>query len=103
MLSACGYHHQRLRGGRGPSIGLYKNGLYQGRNGSAVTSLYDIERAEVLRGPQGFLFGRGAISGAMNIITNTPNTESPGGYAEVDGGADHLMGEGAVNVPSPTR
>lgn len=86
--------------GGDPSIGLYKNGLYQGRNGSAVTSLYDIERAEVLRGPQGFLFGRGAISGAMNIITNKPTTEGLSGYAEVDvAERDHLLGEGAVNIP----
>ncbi|MBP6725005.1 MAG: TonB-dependent receptor, partial [Halioglobus sp.] len=85
--------------GGDPSIGLYKNYLYQGRNGSAVTSLYDIERAEILRGPQGFLFGRGAISGAMNIITNKPNTESLGGYAEVGvAERDHLTTEGAVNV-----
>ena len=38
--------------GGDPSISLYKNGLYQGRTGSAMSSLYDIERAEVLRGPQ---------------------------------------------------
>ncbi len=86
--------------GGDPSIGLYKNYLYQGRNGSAVTSLYDIERAEILRGPQGFLFGRGAISGAMNIITVKPNTESVSGYAEVDvAERDHLAVEGAVNIP----
>lgn len=86
--------------GGDPSIGLYKNNLYQGRNGAAVTSLYDIERAEILRGPQGFLFGRGAISGAMNIITNKPDTESVSGYAEVDAAErDHLAAEGAINVP----
>ncbi|MCB1854596.1 MAG: TonB-dependent receptor, partial [Halieaceae bacterium] len=86
--------------GGDPSIGLYKNGLYQGRNGSAVTSLYDIERAEVLRGPQGFLFGRGAISGAMNIQTTKPSLDGVNGYAEVDvGERDLLAGEGAINVP----
>ncbi|MCB1848103.1 MAG: TonB-dependent receptor [Halieaceae bacterium] len=86
--------------GGDPSIGLYKNGLYQGRNGSAVTSLYDIERAEVLRGPQGFLFGRGAISGAMNIQTTRPSLDGVNGYAEVDAGErDRLIGEGAINVP----
>ncbi len=86
--------------GGDPSIGLYKNGLYQGRNGSAVTSLYDIERAEVLRGPQGFLFGRGAISGAMNIHTTRPDTEGVNGYAELNvGERDRLIAEGAINVP----
>jgi iron complex outermembrane receptor protein len=39
--------------GGDPSVSLYKNGLYQGRTGSGVSSLYDIERSEVLRGPQG--------------------------------------------------
>ena len=86
--------------GGDPSVGLYKNGLYQGRNGSAVTSLYDISSAEILRGPQGFLFGRGAISGAMNIHTVKPTTDGMEGYAEVDAGErGHLAAEGAINVP----
>jgi len=86
--------------GGDPSVSLYKNGLYQGRNGSAVSSLYDIERAEVLRGPQGFLFGRNSISGAMNIITAKPNTSQVEGYAELDvGERDVLVFEGGVNVP----
>jgi iron complex outermembrane receptor protein len=86
--------------GGDPSISLYKNGLYQGRTGSAVSSLYDIERAEMLRGPQGFLFGRNSVSGAMNIITAKPNTEQTEGYAELDvGERGVLVFEGAVNVP----
>jgi iron complex outermembrane receptor protein len=86
--------------GGDPSVGLYKNNLYQGRNGAAVTSLYDIERAEILRGRQGFLFGRGAISGAMNIFTTKPSTEDMTGYAEVDlGERGHGVAEGAVNIP----
>jgi len=86
--------------GGDPSVSLYKNGLYQGRNGAAVSSLYDIERAEVLRGPQGFLFGRNSVSGAMNIITNKPNVSEVEGYAELDvGERDVLVFEGGVNYP----
>ena len=86
--------------GGDPSVSVYKNGLYQGRNGSAVLSLYDLERAEVLRGPQGFLFGRNSVSGAMNIITTKANTEQFEGYAELDvGQRNHVVFEGAVNFP----
>ncbi len=86
--------------GGDPSVSLYKNGLYQGRTGSAVSSLYDIERAEVLRGPQGFLFGRNSVSGAMNIITTKPSVDQTEGYAEVEvGERDILNFEGAVNFP----
>lgn len=86
--------------GGDPSVSLYKNGLYQGRTGSAVSSLYDIERAEMLRGPQGFLFGRNSVSGAMNVITAKADVEGTGGYAELDvGERGVLVFEGAVNVP----
>ena len=86
--------------GGDPSVSIYKNGLYQGRNGSAVSSLYDIERSEVLRGPQGFLFGRNSVSGAMNIITAKPNLNEIGGYAELDvGERGTLVFEGAANLP----
>ena len=86
--------------GGDPSISIFKNGLYQGRNGSGVVSLYDIERAEILRGPQGFMFGRNSVSGAMNIITAKPNTQESEGYVEVDvGDRGHAVVEGAYNFP----
>ena len=84
--------------GGDPSISIFKNGLYQGRTGSAVVSLYDLERAEILRGPQGFMFGRNSVSGAMNIITAKPNLDESGGYAEVDFGERGVfVFEGAAN------
>jgi len=86
--------------GGDPSVSLYKNGLYQGRTGSAVSSMYDIERAEVLRGPQGFLFGRNSVSGAFNVITAKPDLDEFGGYAELDVGERGVfVFEGALNVP----
>ncbi|MDX1498333.1 MAG: TonB-dependent receptor, partial [Woeseiaceae bacterium] len=87
--------------GGDPSVSLYKNGLYQGRTGSAVSSLYDIERSEVLRGPQGFLFGRNSVSGAINVITAKPDLAGRSGYVELDAGERGvLVFEGAVNIPT---
>ncbi|MEM8489770.1 MAG: TonB-dependent receptor [Pseudomonadota bacterium] len=86
--------------GADPSIGMYVNGLYQGRTGSGVTSLFDVERSEVLRGPQGFLFARNAVSGAFNVITEKASTEATSGFAELDVGERGVfVFEGAVNVP----
>ncbi len=85
--------------GGDPSIGVYKNGFYQGRNGAAVTSLYDIERAEILRGPQGFLFGRNAISGAMNVFTTKPTTDQTDGYIDMRAGErGTFRTEGGFNI-----
>lgn len=81
------------------SVGFFKNNLYQGRNGNAVTTLYDMDRAEALRGPQQFLFGRNAIGGAISVFTARPELGYNGGYADVNaGGRGHIFGEGAFNV-----
>ena len=86
--------------GGDPSVSLYKNGLYQGRTGAAVSSMYDIDRAEVLRGPQGFLFGRNSVSGAFNVITAKPDLSGTSGYAELDVGERGVfVFEGAFNLP----
>lgn len=86
--------------GGDPSVGFFKNGLYQGRNGVVVTSMFDMSRAEVLRGPQGFLFGRNAISGAVSLHTAKPDFDSTSGYAELGLGERGIFeAEAALNVP----
>lgn len=81
------------------SISIYKDGLYQGRNGAVVTSLFDIERAEVLRGPQNFLFGRSSIGGAISVITKKPVIGENGGYIDLEVATyDRTIAEGALNI-----
>lgn len=86
--------------GGDPSVGFFKNGFYQGRNGVAVTSNFDLERAEVARGPQGFLFGRNAIAGAISLHTAQPNFDDTEGFVEVGIGEREIYEfEGAVSRP----
>ena len=87
--------------GGDPSVGFFKNGLYQGRNGAVVSTLYDIERGEVLRGPQNFLFGRNAISGAISTHTKRPIfQEQASGFVDFEyGSRDRFDTRGAINLP----
>ncbi len=89
--------------GGDPSIGIFKDGVHQGRTGSVVTSLFDIERAEALRGPQGFLFGRNAISGAISVTTNKPRIGVQEGHVYLSyGDFDRVEAEAAANLPIST-
>ncbi|MFT6958264.1 MAG: iron complex outermembrane receptor protein [Halieaceae bacterium] len=86
--------------GGDPSLAIYKDHVYQGRIGSSMSEFYDMERVEVLRGPQGLLFGRNAASGVIHAITVKPSMEEFEGYINVDAGERDVFGlEGALNIP----
>lgn len=75
------------------------DGVFHSRPYTASVAFYDLERVEILKGPQGTLYGRNATAGALNIITNKPNREL-GGYLEGEyGNYNSKRFDGALNVP----
>ena len=84
-----------------PGVGLYVDGVYIARSVGAILDLIDIERLDVLRGPQGTLFGRNTIGGAINITTVTPEPgdEFGGEIGAAYGTDDRINLRGALNIP----
>lgn len=76
------------------------DGVSLGRSGNSNGYFYDLDRVEVLKGPQGTLYGRNATGGAINIITRKPSFDSLGGFLEGEAGNfDAFRVTGALNVP----
>ena len=69
-----------------PSVGLYVDGVYRAQPSSIINELVDIERVEVVRGPQGTLFGRNTSAGAILINSVAPNHEGGDNYFELSYG-----------------
>ena len=82
-----------------PKIGIYIDGVYLSRPQGGMVDLIDVDRVEVLRGPQGTLFGRNTTAGLIHIITKDP-TEALEGFANVGLGTEgHVVVRGVLNVP----
>ena len=82
-----------------PAVGLYLDGVYIAKAQGSIFDVADLERIEVLRGPQGTLYGRNALAGAVNLITKKPSGEA-GGLAEVTYGSfDEMRLRGVIDLP----
>lgn len=106
---ADGMTHVSIRGlastdfsvGASSPVATYLDDVYQPYQFGISSQVFDLNRIEVLRGPQGTLFGKNATSGSLNYYSQTP-TDKQEGYVEIDGGAgnfDHYSLEGALNQP----
>ena len=82
-----------------PGVGTYIDGVYLGRAVGGVFNLLDIDQVEVLRGPQGTLFGRNTIGGAVNVTSTRPRFDASTGFLEFKAGNDEwLEGSGSANI-----
>lgn len=82
-----------------PAAAVHFDGVYQGSSALIGGQMFDVQRIEVLKGPQGTLYGRNTTAGAVNIISNKPSATAEG-QAFVDYGTfNTVRAEGAVNVP----
>ena len=83
-----------------PAVGVYVDGVYLSRIQGALLNLFDVERVEVLRGPQGTLYGKNTIGGAVNIVTRKPDLNALKASADVTYGAyDQVLLNGYVSAP----
>lgn len=85
-----------------PAVGIYVDGVYMGRSYGSNLDLLDIDRVEVLRGPQGTLFGKNTSGGAINIVTHRPDPTAGavGGWVQLTlGSRDRVDVGGGLNIP----
>jgi iron complex outermembrane receptor protein len=84
-------------------VGLYVDGVYLARSVGGVLDLVDPERVEVLRGPQGTLFGRNTIGGAVSITSRRPDEVFGGQISALYGTDNHVVLRGSINTPISDR
>jgi iron complex outermembrane receptor protein len=87
-------------GGGTLSVAPHIDGVYLGRSNFALARLFDVERVEVVKGPQGTLYGRNATGGSINVVTRVPDDEFAAGVEGALGSFDTSRVRGYVNVPA---
>lgn len=82
-----------------PSVATFQDGVYQGASSSQTVPSFDLQRIEVLRGPQGTLYGRNSTGGAINFITRDPSFTPEMNAAAVVGDYDHVTVDFGASGP----
>lgn len=83
-----------------PNVGFHIDGIYSPRPQGAMALMYDLERLEVLRGPQGTLFGRNSTVGSINLITAKPQLDAFSAELQAEiGNYQHKQLRGTLNAP----
>lgn len=96
-IRGIGYDDFRPNGS--PSAAVHFDGVYEGSSALIGGQMFDVQRVEILKGPQGTLYGRNTTAGAVNIISNKPGRNVEG-YGNLDYGSfNSVRGEAAVNLP----
>lgn len=82
-----------------PGVGLYLDGVYISRGVGNVLDVLNVERIEVLRGPQGTLFGRNTIGGAVSVVTKKPSKTLGGSMELTTGSYNRFQAKGSIDIP----
>ena len=99
QITIRGAGSANLGPGGDSSAAIHVDGTYLSRAGAALAENYDVQRIEVLRGPQGTLYGRNSTAGAINIISNEPTSEMSIKGDVTFGNYQRKRGRAAVNIP----
>lgn len=99
VISVRGVSSQNTNEIGDPAISIAQDGFYIQKPFGFGDAMFDLERVEVLRGPQGTLYGRNATGGAINVITAKPTNEFEGKVAIGVGNYDQILTEGMINIP----
>ena len=82
-----------------PSVGLFVDGVYRSRSASMIADLPDVQRIEVLRGPQSTLFGKNASAGVISLVTRKPQYKLGGNFEASYGNYNAVVANGYITGP----
>ncbi|KQM19006.1 TonB-dependent receptor [Novosphingobium sp. Leaf2] len=98
-IRGLGTNSGQANEGLDQGVGIYIDGVYYARTGTAVSDLLDVQSLQVLRGPQGTLFGKNTVAGAIDIRTREPSFTPEGSFGLTYGNYNYIRAQASASVP----
>lgn len=99
FVAIRGISYENTTAAGDPGVALHLDGIYIGRPVGTLFSAFDTERVEVLRGPQGTLYGRNSTGGSVNLITKKPSDKFEAAFEQTVGNYDWFRERAMINMP----